>query len=155
MKWKFPRTFQSYSPSTRSANPLFKRPLKRHLGEKWKQLCTLCKPEASYGKTGDWTDFSQRSTSPVPRALFSRSLQSQGKAPWGRGCSKMSTFVTEKSFQFNEWYLESIVTAKIVLYTKQNKKESKKVHFRTAIKFTYSLALTWKVEHACGSFLGY
>ena len=38
-----------------------------------------------------------------------------------------------------------VVTAKI-LYTKQNKKELRKLYFRTAIKFTYSLALTWNVE---------
>ena len=34
-----------------------------------------------------------------------------------------------------------IVTAKI-LYTKQNKKESRKLYFRIAIEFTYNLALT-------------
>ena len=44
-----------------------------------------------------------------------------------------------------------IVTAKI-LYTKQNKKESRKLYFRMAIEFTYNLALTWKVEHESGSF---
>ena len=38
-----------------------------------------------------------------------------------------------------------VVTAKI-LYTQQNKKESRKLYFSTAIKFTYSLALTWNVE---------
>ena len=43
-----------------------------------------------------------------------------------------------------------IVAAKI-LYTKQ--KESRKLYLHTAIKFTYSLALTWKVEHEGGSFL--
>ena len=43
-----------------------------------------------------------------------------------------------------------IVTAKI-LYTKQNKKESRKLYFRMAIEFTYTLGLTWKVEHESGS----
>ena len=45
-----------------------------------------------------------------------------------------------------------IATAKI-LYAKQNKKKSKKLYFRTAIKFTYSLALTWKVRNDGGSFV--
>ena len=49
------------------------------------------------------------------------------------------------SFQFNK---ESKI-----LYTKQNKKESRKLYFRTAIKYTYSLALTRKVEHEGGSFV--
>ena len=35
--------------------------------------------------------------------------------------------------------------------TKQLKKESRKLYFRTAIKFTHSLALIWKVEHEGGS----
>ena len=43
-----------------------------------------------------------------------------------------------------------IITAKI-FYTKQNKKESRKLNFCMAIKFTYSLALTCKVEHESGS----
>ena len=40
-----------------------------------------------------------------------------------------------------------IVTAKI-LYTKQQqqKKKERKLYFGAAIKFTYSLALSWKVE---------
>ena len=62
-------------------------------------------------------------------------------------------FVTETSFQFNkESMIFRIVTAKI-LYTKQNKKESRKVYFRTAIKYTYSLALTRKVDYEGGSFV--
>ena len=65
----------------------------------------------------------------------------------------MSTFVTETFFQFKEWYVKQGVTAKI-LYAKQNKKESRKLYFRTAIKFTYSLAsLTWKVKNDGGSFV--
>ena len=33
------------------------------------------------------------------------------------------------------------------------KKESRKLYFGTAIKFTYSLALTWKVGNEGGSFV--
>ena len=46
-----------------------------------------------------------------------------------------------------------IVTARI-LYAKENKK-SRKLYLRKAIKFTYSLAVTWKVEHEGGSFVSY
>ena len=56
-------------------------------------------------------------------------------------------FVTETSCQFKEWYSESLQQ---ILCT-QNK--TKKLYFRTAIKFTYRLALTWKVEHEGGSFV--
>ena len=39
-----------------------------------------------------------------------------------------------------------IVTAKILYTKQQQKKESRKLYFGAAIKFTYSLALSWKVE---------
>ena len=56
----------------------------------------------------------------------------------------MSTFVTETSFSVYGMMFR-IVTAKILYKNKKNKKnkkESRKLIFRTAIKFTYSLALT-------------
>ena len=65
--------------------------------------------------------------------------------------SKMSTFVNETSFQFKERYFESLLQR--FFYTKQNKKESRKMYFRTAIKFTYSLALTRKVGNEGGYFV--
>ena len=36
---------------------------------------------------------------------------------------------------------------------KAKQKKNRKLYFRTAIKFTYSLALTWKVEHEGGFFV--
>ena len=56
-------------------------------------------------------------------------------------------FVTETSFQLKEWCLESLQQR---FGTQNKKKESRKLYFHTAIKFTYSLALTWKVEHEGG-----
>ena len=38
-------------------------------------------------------------------------------------------------------------------FVHKTKKESRKLYFRTAIKFTYSLALTWKVGNEGGSFV--
>ena len=66
----------------------------------------------------------------------------------------MSTFVTETSFQFKEWYSESLVLQRFSIVHKTKhacKTESRKVYFRTAIKFSYSLALTWKVDHESDS----
>ena len=62
----------------------------------------------------------------------------------------MSTFVSKTSFQFKEWYSESLVQQRFSIVHKTKhacKTESRKVYFRTAIKFSYSLALTWKVDH--------
>ena len=58
----------------------------------------------------------------------------QTKKNWGYNCSfsNMSTFEAETSFQLKQWY--SIVTAKIS-HTKQNKKESRKLYFRTGSRF--------------------
>ena len=68
--------------------------------------------------------------------------------------------MTETSFQFN-WEQEPtifrMVTSKQRFCTqnktKKTKKVSRKFYFRTAIKFTHSLALTRKVEREGGSFV--
>ena len=82
MKRISPRTYQSSSSSPRSAKQIgeSKRTLKRHLGKKWKKVCTLC---------NTWSGL---------------------KKNWRLNClfSKMSTFVTETSFQFKEWSSESL-----------------------------------------------
>ena len=66
--------------------------------------------------------------------------------------------MTETSFQFNwESMIFRMVTSKQRFCTqnktKKTKKVSRKFYFRTAIKFTHSLALTRKVEREGGSFV--
>ena len=54
MRRKSSRKKQSYSPSSRSAKQISESfRTNRRKGEKKKKLCTLCKPEAGYRKTGD------------------------------------------------------------------------------------------------------
>ena len=64
----------------------------------------------------------------------------------------MSTFVMETSFQFKEWYFESL-QQRFCTQNNNNKKETRKLYFGTAIKVIYSLALTWKVGNEGGSFV--
>ena len=54
-------------------------------------------------------------------------------------------------FKFKECYVESLQQR----FCTQNKTKNKtrKLYFRTAIKFTYSFALTWKVRNDGGSFV--
>ena len=61
---------------------------------------------------------------------------------WRLNCffSKKSTFVTETSFQLKEWYLESLQQR----FCTQNKKKSRKLYLRKAIKFTYCPRLNLK-----------
>ena len=51
----------------------------------------------------------------------------------------------QKNWRLNCFFSKMSTLKRPFESLEQNKKESRKLYFRAAIKFTYSLALTWKV----------